>query len=141
MKVLIESLGAVASRARIGSHELVFDQPSSVPGGSDRGPSPLDAMAVSIAACAHYYAAAFLFARSLPSAGLEVVLEFEKSREPVPRIAKLAICVILPMGVPLKYCAALERAVRHCPAYGTLIHPPEVTLEFKPCPSNGASAA
>jgi uncharacterized OsmC-like protein len=141
VKATIESLGGVASRVRIGSHELVFDQPSSVPGGQDRGPSPLDAMAVSVGACAHYYAAAFLFARGLPTEGLEVVMEFEKSREPVPRIAKLAISVTLPAGVPEKYCAPLQRAVRHCPAYGTLTHPPDVTLEFRPCPSNGASAA
>ena len=53
MKAIIESAGKVASRVRLGEHELVFDQPRSVPGGEDRGPSPLDVMAVSVAACAH----------------------------------------------------------------------------------------
>ena len=52
MKAVIESIGRVGSRARIGEHELVFDQPRSVPGGEDRGPSPLDVMVVSVAACA-----------------------------------------------------------------------------------------
>ena len=50
MKASIESAGNVASRVRLGDHELVFDQPRSVPGGEDRGPSPLDLMAVSVAA-------------------------------------------------------------------------------------------
>ena len=39
MKVVIESIGKVGSRARIGGHELVFDQSATVPGGEDRGPS------------------------------------------------------------------------------------------------------
>jgi uncharacterized OsmC-like protein len=63
MKAVVESAGGVASRVRLGEHELTFDQPSTVPGGADRGPSPLDVMAISVGACAHYYAAAFLFGR------------------------------------------------------------------------------
>ena len=35
MKVVIESIGKVGSRARVGGHELVFDQPATVPGGED----------------------------------------------------------------------------------------------------------
>jgi len=58
MKVVVESIGKVGSRARVGAHELVFDQPPAAPGGADRGPSPLDVMIVSVAACAHYFAAA-----------------------------------------------------------------------------------
>lgn len=60
MKATIETLGTVGSRTRLGSHDLLFDQPTTVPGGEDRGPSPLDVLGVAIAACAHYYAAAFL---------------------------------------------------------------------------------
>ena len=60
MKAVVESAGKVASRVRFGGHELTFDQPATVPGGDDRGPSPLDALVVSVAGCAHYFAAAFL---------------------------------------------------------------------------------
>ena len=49
MKATVESVGNVASRTRLGEHGIVFDQPCSVPGGEDRGPSPLDLMAVSVA--------------------------------------------------------------------------------------------
>ena len=48
MKAVIESIGKVGSRARFAGHELVFDQPPNVPGGEDRGPSPLDVMSVSV---------------------------------------------------------------------------------------------
>jgi uncharacterized OsmC-like protein len=128
MKTLVESAGGVSSRVTLGSHELVFDQPSTVPGGQDRGPSPLDVLAVSVGACAHYYAAAFLFGRKIPTEGLSVEVEAEKSREPVARIAKLVMRVTLPPGFPAQYLPALERAIRHCPAYGTLVHPPDVEL-------------
>jgi uncharacterized OsmC-like protein len=130
MKASIESAGGVASRVRIGSHELTFDQASPVPGGEDRGPSPLDVMAIAVGACAHYYAAAFLFGRQLPTEGLRVELEFEKTREPVPRLGRLSIQVLLPASVPEGYFLAIERSVRRCPAYGTLTHPPEVKVEI-----------
>lgn len=142
MKTVIESRGRVASRVRVGDHELTFDQPSSVPGGDDRGPSPLDVMAVSVGACAHYFAAAFLFGRNLPVEALRVEVEFEKTKEPVPRIGALSIRVVLPDGVPAAYVPAIERAVRRCPAYGTLAHPPDVTLELiARNPGNSANAA
>jgi len=130
MKASIESAGGVASRVSVGGHELVFDQPGAVPGGTDQGPSPLDVLAVAVGACAHYYAAAFLFARHLPTDGLQVEVEAEKAKEPVPRFGKLVLRVLLPAGIPAPYLSAIERAVKHCPAYGTLLYPPTVELTF-----------
>lgn len=131
MKASIESAGAVASRVRLGNHELVFDQAAPVPGGEDRGPSPLDVMALSVGACAHYYAAAFLFGRHLPAEGLRVEVSFEKTKDPTPRIGRLELRVVLPVGTPAQHLQGIDRAVRHCPAYGTLQHPPEVTLAIE----------
>jgi uncharacterized OsmC-like protein len=130
VKINVESRGAVASRVTLGSHELVFDQPSTVPGGEDRGPSPLDVMAATVGACAHYFAAAFLSARKLPVEGLRVEVEAEKVREPQPRFGRLSLRVILPATTPEQYRPQIERAVRNCPAYGTLVHPPELELSF-----------
>lgn len=127
---VVESAGGVASRVSFGAHELVFDQPRSVPGGEDRGPSPLDVMAVTVGACAHYFAAAFLQARKLPVEGLKVEVAAEKVREPQPRFGKLSIRVKVPAGVPDQYLSQIERVVRNCPAYGTLVHPPELELTF-----------
>jgi uncharacterized OsmC-like protein len=129
MKATIESLGGVASRVRLGSHELTFDQTSAAPGGLDRGPSPLDVLAVAAGACAHYYAAAFMFARKLPVEGLRVDVEADKTRDPVPRFGRIAIRVTLPVGFPEEYLPAIDRAIRHCPAYGTLTHLPLIELE------------
>ena len=130
MKIVIESAGGVASRVTLGSHQLVFDQPSVVPGGEDRGASPLDVMAATVGACAHYFAAAFLFARKIPVETLRVEVTAEKVREPQPRFGKVSIRLILPSAVPASYLPQIERVVRNCPAYGTLVHPPELELTF-----------
>jgi len=131
MKAVIESIGKVGSRVRVGQHELVFDQPRSVPGGEDRGPSPLDVMVVSVAACAHYFAAAYLHGRGLTTDGLTVEVDAEKERLPMSRIGRLAVRVKLPGGLSDKQLAGVERAVKSCPAYGTLLHPPSVEVAIE----------
>ena len=130
MKAVVESAGKVASRVRLGRHDLLFDQPE--PGGEDRGPSPLDVLAASVAACAHYYAAAYLQARGLPTDRVLVEVESEKDRIPAPRIGRLSMKVRLPRGLSEHQLAGIERAITSCPAYGTLLHPPKVELTIEP---------
>lgn len=128
MKAVVESTGKVGSHARLGAHEMVFDQPPDVPGGEDRGPSPLDVMVVSVAACAHYFASAFLYARGHATNDLTVEVESEKQRLPVSRIGRLTLKVRLPAGLSEREVAGVERAIKGCPAYGTLLHPPTVEI-------------
>ena len=128
MKALVESIGRVGSRVHVGEHELVFDQPRSVPGGDDRGPSPLDVMTASVAACAHYFAAAYLQGRGLATDGLTVEVDAEKERMPISRIGRLAMRVKLPPGLSSKQISGIERAIKSCPAYGTLLDPPSVEI-------------
>jgi uncharacterized OsmC-like protein len=131
MKAVIESIGAVGSRAIIDGHELVFDQPETVPGGQDRGPSPLDVMSVSVAACAHYFAAAYLHARHLAPEGLKVEITAEKARTPVSRLGRVALRVQLPAGLSERHIVGVERAIKSCPAYGTLLHSPTVEISVE----------
>jgi uncharacterized OsmC-like protein len=143
MKALVESIGKVGSRVRIGEHVMVFDQPASVPGGEDRGPSPLDVMAASVAACAHYFAAAYLHGRGLATEGLTVEVESEKERVPVSRIGRLSMKVRLPAGLAERQIAGVERAIKSCPAYGTLLHSPavEIRIESRPEPVHERQSA
>src|SRR5689334_18551638 len=141
MKASIESAGGVASRVQLGSHTLTFDQPPAVPGGGDHGPSPLDVLVVSVGACAHYFAAAFLQARRLSVEGLRVEVEAHKGKAPSPRIDKLSVHVMLPAGVNESLLPSIERAIRNCPAYGTLVHPPDVELTVLKEPPQNLEAA
>jgi uncharacterized OsmC-like protein len=115
----------------VGGHALVFDQPATVPGGEDRGPSPLDVMSVSVAACAHYFAAAFLHARGLSPEGLSVEVSSEKERAPVSRIGRLELKVKVPPGLSDRHREGIERAIKSCPAYGTLLHSPSVAISIE----------
>jgi uncharacterized OsmC-like protein len=135
VKALIQTAANVGSRVRLGRHDLVFDQPGDVPGGEDRGPSPLDVLVASVGACAHYFAAAYLYARSLPTGELTVEVDGEKAKTPAPRIARLAIKIRVPPGLTEQHIAGIERAVRRCPAYGTLVHPPEIEVAVTRSPS------
>ena len=128
MRLIIESAGKVASRVRLGAHELTFDQPGSVSGGDDRGPSPLDVLVASVAACAHYYAAAFLSGRGLPTDRLTVEAESEKERTPVPRIARITLKVLVAEGLTEQQISGVTRAIKHCPAYNTLVTATRVDL-------------
>ena len=128
MKALIQSAATVGSRVRLGDHDLVFDQPSTVAGGEDRGPSPLDVLVVSVGACAHYFAAAYLHARGLPTADLTVEVDAEKDQVPAPRIGRLGLKVRVPAGLSAQQLTGIERAIRRCPAYGTLVNPPSVEV-------------
>jgi len=143
MRFNVESLGKVASRVKVGDHEWVFDQPHTVPGGENRGSSPLDVMVAAVAACAHYYAAAYLHGRGLPTVGLEVEVEAEKERTPAPRLGRFSMRVHLPAGTSDRQVAGIGRAVRSCPAYGTLIQPPtvELSIDVAGIPSKGKLSA
>ncbi len=130
MEFTIESAGGVASRTTIGGHELRFDQPVQH-GGQDLGPSPLDVMAASVGACAHYYAAAFLTARRLSAEGVVVQVHAEKAKEGRRRIGQLHITVTVPAEVPEAMLPRIEAAVLTCPAWGTLQVVPESTLRIE----------
>jgi uncharacterized OsmC-like protein len=98
-------------------------------------------MAASVGGCAHYFAAAFLHARKLDTSGVRVEVEAEKVRDPAPRFGKFSIRVILPPGVPEAYLGPIERAVRGCPAYGTLVNPPEVEISISRDTDGGKTRA
>jgi uncharacterized OsmC-like protein len=96
-------------------------------------------MAASVGGCAHYFAAAFLSARQRSTAGLRVEVEADKTLEPSPRLGRIALRVELPPGTSPEHVAAVERAVKKCPAYGTLVHGPLVELRVEARPSTEAA--
>jgi uncharacterized OsmC-like protein len=140
MKATIESAGKVASRVHLGSHEILFDQPTSVRDGEDRGPSPLDMLVASIAACAHYFGAAYLSGRGLDPSALSVEVEAEKERVPLARVGHLSLRIRVPAGLDEHHVTGIVRAIKSCPAYGTLVHPPTIQLEVEVPPPTAAQA-
>ncbi len=126
MTFTIHSAAGVASKTTIGNHTLAFDQ--APPYGDDVGPSPLDVMVASVGACAHYYAAAFLHARKLPTDGVTVEVHAEKASSGPRRLGRLRVAVSLPASVPDELLPRVENAVRGCPAWGTMLAGPEAEM-------------
>ena len=93
-------------------------------------------MTVSVAACAHYYAAAYMHGRGLPTEGLTVEVEAVKERVPMSRIGTLSMKARVPAGLEERQVAGIERAIKSCPAYGTLLHPPAVEIAVDAGPAS-----
>lgn len=129
MTFTVESGGNVASQVKLGRHTLRFDQPKSH-GGDSSGPSPLVVFASAAGGCAHYYLAIFLKKRGIPTDDLKVDVTMAKADDSPPRLGTLDMVVHLPEGVPAKYLGALEKVVKQCPVYGTLVGTPSMGLEF-----------
>jgi len=62
---------------------------------------------------------------------LTVEASAEKERVPVSRIGRLALKVHVPAGLDERHFAGIERAIKSCPAYGTLLHPPSVAISIE----------
>jgi uncharacterized OsmC-like protein len=98
-------------------------------------------MSVAVAACAHYFASAYLHGRGLSPEGLSVEVTAEKERVPVSRIGRLQMRVRLPAGLDERQVAGIERAIKACPAYGTLLHPPAIEIALEPGEAAGKLSA
>jgi hypothetical protein len=73
----------------------------------------------------------------LPTSELTVEVESEKMQAPVPRIGRLAMRIRVPAGLGERHISGIERAVRRCPAYGTLVHPPLIEIAVERSPDSG----
>ena len=106
-------------------HTVRTDQPE--PAGGDTGPSPFDLFLASIGTCMGFYALRICQERGLPTEGLGLTLEPERT-EDRKRVETLRIALRLPHGFPEKYDQPIRRAVDHCAVKRALLEPPVFDL-------------
>ena len=123
MEVKIQHLGNVKFQASTRGHSVLCDQPQDN-GGTDSGMTPPEFMLVSLGTCAGFYAAKYLEARKLSSAGLEINVTADKATQP-SRIGAFHIEVIVPDLDPAHEAGVL-RAVKACLIHNTLLHAPAI---------------
>jgi uncharacterized OsmC-like protein len=123
MEVTIHHLGNVQFEATTRGHRVVSDQPPAL-GGADAGMTPPEFLLVSLGACAGYYAAEYLKARSIPTAGLEIKVSAEKVLQPA-RLDAFRIEVTMP-GLDPHGEQGLARAVHKCLVHNTLTGAPTI---------------
>lgn len=119
--------GGVAVEAIHAGMTIRTDQPVAA-GGAGSAPSPFDLFLASVATCAGFYALRFCQERGLPTEGLGVSMDWERSPE-TKLISKIRISVKLPEGFPEKYRSAILRAADQCAVKKHLAAPPEIEVE------------
>ncbi|MDX9735308.1 MAG: OsmC family protein [Thermoanaerobaculia bacterium] len=119
--------GGVAVEAIHAGMTIRTDQPVAA-GGAGSAPSPFDLFLVSLSTCAGFYALRFCQERGLPTEGLGVTMDWERSPE-TKLISKIRISVKLPEGFPEKYRSAILRATDQCAVKKHLVSPPAIEVE------------
>ena len=127
MKITMSFPGGAAVDAALDGHTVHTDQP--LPGGGATAPSPFDLFLASIGTCMGFYALRFCQERGLPTQGLALTVEPERSADG-KRVHTLRIVLGLPAGFPEKYEAAVRRAVDLCAVKRQLLEPPAFALDL-----------
>ena len=125
METSVDYLGGLRFGINTRGHHIVSDQPVEN-GGADSGMTPPELLLASLGACAGYYAAEYLRARSLPGDGLGIHVEAEKASHPA-RLSMFRIRVDAP-NVDQKHREGLLRAVKHCLIHNTLLQAPGIEV-------------
>ena len=128
MEAIIEHQGGVRFAVAARGHRLITDQPVEL-GGADGGMTPPELLLASLGACAAHYAAEYLRARSLPSAGLRVRVSAEKAPQPA-RLTEFSIDVELQPLEELRHHEGILRAVKRCLIHNTMLHPPAIQVRL-----------
>ena len=130
MTAVIDYLKDVQFKATVGKHTVLCDQPREN-SGADEGMAPPDFLLVSLGTCAGYYAAQYLRARSLPTAGLQISVSAEKQLGPA-RLGSFRIEVHAPELDP-RHEEPLLRSVKSCLIHNTLTHAPSIEIAVHTC--------
>lgn len=125
MEAVIDYIKDVQFKATVGKHTVICDQPKEN-SGADEGMSPPDFLLVSLGTCAGYYAAQYLRARSLPTAGLQIFVSAVKELGPA-RLASFRI-EVRTQDLDPRHEEPLLRSVKSCLIHNTLAHAPAIEI-------------
>lgn len=118
--------GGVVVEAIHGGMPIRTDQPEKA-GGGGSAPSPFDLFLAAIGTCAGFYALRFCQERELPTEGLALSMDWERSPE-TKLITTIRIDVKLPASFPEKYRGAILRAIDQCAVKKHLVEPPKIEV-------------
>lgn len=126
MSMSINFPGGVTVAANYKGFEVLTDQPE-INGGENKAPSPFDLFLMSLGTCAGFFALRFCQQRQLPTAGMELSVDIDRSPES-KRLNRVEITLRLPEGFPEKYRSAIVRATDQCAVKQALLDPPEIVV-------------
>jgi putative redox protein len=128
MQVTAEYAGAARFEVAARGHRAVCDQPPDN-GGGDAGMTPPEFLLASLATCAGFYAAQYLNARKLATAGLKVTVTAGKAIQPA-RLDSFRIEVYTGR-LDERHEAGVLRAVKSCLIHNTLGAHPAIEIAIR----------
>jgi ribosomal protein S12 methylthiotransferase accessory factor len=102
------------------------DQPRKE-GGDDSAPEPFSLFLASLGTCAGVYVLYFCEERQIDTAGLQMMLSFEKDAQ-THLVSRVGMQIQLPPGFPPKYKKAVIKAAQLCTVKRNIANPPEFTI-------------
>jgi putative redox protein len=112
-----DSSNSLVQNLEIRDHSLIADEPSEM-GGEDRGPTPQELLAASLAACTAITIQMYARRKEWKLGEIEVECEYEPADKGAPTEFKLAIR--LPGGLTPDQIERLEKIAAKCPVHRTL---------------------
>lgn len=77
-EVLVTEQDGLKQNIRVGRHQLIADEPTSIPGGLDRGPAPYDLLLAGLGACTSMTMRMYAERKNMPLTGIKVHLQHQK---------------------------------------------------------------
>ncbi|GAA3828901.1 hypothetical protein GCM10022226_57200 [Sphaerisporangium flaviroseum] len=112
---------------KIRDHTIRVDQPMDF-GGGDTGPTPVELLVGSLAACVAHYAERYLHRCQLP-AGVMVTADYEMGLRPA-HVSRIELVVQAP-GIPEGLRESFCNVIQHSAVQNSLRLPPETTYEIR----------
>jgi putative redox protein len=107
----------LSHEVELGGHRLVADEPEEQ-GGEDKGPTPQELLAASLAACTAITIEMYARRKEWNLGDVEVQCDYEQAEKDKPTLFKLALR--LPSGLPPEQVERLEVIAAKCPVHRTL---------------------
>ncbi|MDX6741665.1 OsmC family protein [Actinocorallia sp. A-T 12471] len=121
----------------IRDHLLWVDQPHA---GGDAGPTPLELLTASLAACAAHFARRHLKEHGIPDAGLEVGGRFTLATADAQRVAAIVLDVRPQWALSPTQREELHEALENCPVLTSLRASPRISATIT-CPDGKPRSA
>ncbi|MCH9780930.1 MAG: OsmC family protein, partial [Alphaproteobacteria bacterium] len=110
----------LAQSIRVGSHELTADEPESVPGGADTGPTPYDYLLSALGACTAMTVRMYADLKRLPLERVRVRLQHERRGEGVIKTDYIHRRIHFEGDLDDTVRAKLLEIANKCPVHRTL---------------------
>ena len=116
--VSVQFKGDMLFEAKSGNHTLKIDVPAPM-GGKDRGMTPTELFAASLASCVGVLVVAYCKDMKIDPTGLSVDVTYDKLDKP-PRLGHFKVAIKIPAGGWESRKDGIVRAAQRCPVHETI---------------------